>query len=82
MALSISQSHNLPFSYSQGQIQEAIALVNDFHPEQLDNDRYLYFHLQQQQLIELIRGKQVEEALEFAQIHLAERGEGWLKLSS
>jgi len=59
----------------QGQIQEAIALVNDFHPELLDNDRYLYFHLQQQQLIELIRGKQVEEALEFAQIHLAERGE-------
>lgn len=59
----------------QGDIQEAIALVNDVHPELLDNDRYLYFHLQQQQLIELIREKQVEEALEFAQIHLAERGE-------
>jgi len=59
----------------QGQIQEAIALVNDYHPELLDNDRYLYFHLQQQQLIELIREKQVEQALEFAQIHLAERGE-------
>jgi len=59
----------------QGSIQEAIALVNDIHPELLDNDRYLYFHLQQQQLIELIRDKQVEEALEFAQIHLAERGE-------
>ena len=50
--------------------------MNDIHPELLDNDRYLYFHLQQQQLIELIRDKQVEEALEFAQIHLAERGEG------
>ena len=29
-----------------GQIQEAISLVNDIHPELLDNNRYLYFHLQ------------------------------------
>lgn len=58
-----------------GRIQEAISLVNNLHPELLDNDRYLYFHLQQQQLIELIREKNVEEALEYAQTHLAERGE-------
>jgi len=29
-----------------GHIQEATALVNQLHPELLDNDRYLYFHLQ------------------------------------
>lgn len=29
-----------------GQIQEAIRLINQLHPELLDNDRYLYFHLQ------------------------------------
>lgn len=29
-----------------GRIQEAIALVNQLHPELLDNDRYLFFHLQ------------------------------------
>jgi hypothetical protein len=29
-----------------GRIQEATALVNQLHPELLDNDRYLYFHLQ------------------------------------
>lgn len=29
-----------------GKIQEAIALVNRLHPELLDNDRYLFFHLQ------------------------------------
>lgn len=29
-----------------GRIQEATALVNALHPELLDNDRYLYFHLQ------------------------------------
>lgn len=58
-----------------GQIREAIALVNNLHPELLDNDRYIYFHLQQQHLIELIREKKIEEALDFAQTHLAERGE-------
>ena len=29
-----------------GQIQEAIALINGLHPELLDTNRYLYFHLQ------------------------------------
>ena len=29
-----------------GNIQEATALVNQLHPELLDNNRYLYFHLQ------------------------------------
>lgn len=29
-----------------GRIPEAISLVNALHPELLDNDRYLYFHLQ------------------------------------
>lgn len=30
----------------KGQIQEAIALINSMHPELLDTNRYLYFHLQ------------------------------------
>ena len=34
-----------------------------------------HFHLQQQHLIELIRGQKVEEALQYAAEHLAERGE-------
>lgn len=38
-----------------GRIQEATHLVNKLHPWLLDNDRYLYFHLQQLHLIELIR---------------------------
>lgn len=38
-----------------GRIQEATHLVNEMLPELLDNDRYLFFHLQQLQLIELIR---------------------------
>lgn len=38
-----------------GRIQETTHLVNKLHPWLLDNDRHLYFHLQQLHLIELIR---------------------------
>merc|ERR1719452_284559 len=62
-------------SIQAGKIEEAISLVNQLHPQLLDNDRYLLFHLQQQHLIELIREQKVEEALQFAAEHLAERGE-------
>lgn len=41
----------------------------------MDTNRSLYFHLQQQKLIEYIRKGQVEEALRFAQQELAPRGE-------
>lgn len=37
--------------------------------------RFMIFSLQQQHLIELIRERNIEGALEFAQTHLAERGE-------
>lgn len=58
-----------------GKISDATAMVHTLHPELLDDDRYLFFHLQQQQLIELIRESRVEEALKFASDQLAERGE-------
>ncbi|KPJ01636.1 PREDICTED: glucose-induced degradation protein 8 homolog [Papilio xuthus] len=57
-----------------GRIPEAIAMVNALHPELLDNDRFLYFHLQQLQLLELIRAGRAEEALAFASATLAEAG--------
>jgi len=41
----------------------------------LDTDSHLYFHLQQQRLIELIRGGDLNSALLFAQEELAPRGE-------
>ena len=43
------------YNIQAGRVQESIALVNEQHPALLDSDRYLLFHLQQQQLIELIR---------------------------
>ncbi len=41
----------------------------------LDENPQLYFHLQQQKLIELIRKGQIAEALTFAQEELAPQGE-------
>ncbi|PIN04339.1 LisH motif-containing protein [Handroanthus impetiginosus] len=58
-----------------GNVEDAIEKVNDLNPEILDTNPQLYFHLQQQQLIELIRNGKVKEALEFAQEELAPRGE-------
>lgn len=33
-------------SIINGRVKEATSLINNLHPELLDNDRYLYFHLQ------------------------------------
>jgi hypothetical protein len=41
----------------------------------LDTNPYLFFHLQQQRLIELIRRGEFAEALEFAAEEMAPRGE-------
>ena len=45
----------LPFYMTAGSIQEAVELVNDVDPEILDTNPTLFFHLQQQQLLELIK---------------------------
>lgn len=58
-----------------GEIELAKNLINNLHPELIDSNRYLAFHLQQQQLIELIRENRLEDALIFAQNHLSEYGE-------
>lgn len=58
-----------------GHVVDAIEKVNDLNPEILDTNPQLFFHLQQQRLIELIREGQVAQALEFAQDELAPRGE-------
>lgn len=57
-----------------GRIDDAIDLTNDLNPEILDSKPYLYFHLQQQKLIELIREKNTDQALSFAQNVMAELG--------
>ncbi|CDS00235.1 uncharacterized protein SPSC_02558 [Sporisorium scitamineum] len=59
----------------RGDIDDAIGRVNELDPEILDNNPLLFFHLQQQRLIELIRAGLVNEALAFAAEELAPRGE-------
>jgi hypothetical protein len=58
-----------------GSVEEAIDRVNDLNPEILEHDSKLFFHLQQQRLIELIRTKEIDKALLFAQEYLAPLGE-------
>ncbi|XP_050093897.1 glucose-induced degradation protein 8 homolog [Anopheles aquasalis] len=55
-----------------GCIQETIRLVNQLHPELFNNDRSVYIHLQQLQVVELIRDEKIEEALTLAQTHFPE----------
>ncbi|KAG6387187.1 hypothetical protein SASPL_152373 [Salvia splendens] len=59
----------------RGNVEDAIEKVNNLNPEILDTNPLLFFHLQQQRMIELIRNGKVEAALEFAQEELAPRGE-------
>lgn len=58
-----------------GRIQDAVELVNDVDPEILDTNPTLYFHLQQQQLLELIKTGDMERMLEYACTELSARGE-------
>jgi glucose-induced degradation protein 8 len=58
----------------RGDVQGAMERANALDPSILDENDSLFFHLQQQKLIELIRAGQVEAALEFAQQELAPCG--------
>ncbi|GAX82418.1 hypothetical protein CEUSTIGMA_g9846.t1 [Chlamydomonas eustigma] len=58
-----------------GQMDVAIDKVNDMNPEILETQEELFFHMQQQRLIELIRKGKTEEALQFAEEYLAPQGE-------
>ncbi|KAJ1643147.1 Glucose-induced degradation complex subunit [Coemansia asiatica] len=72
---SIEERMKIRYAVQTGDIKAAIERVNDLNPDLLDTDPRLYFHLQQQHLIELIRMGKAEEALEFAQEELAPHGE-------
>lgn len=73
--LYIEERMNIRNTIQSGNIDEAIEKVNDLDPEILDNNPKLYFHLQQQKLIEFIKQNKIMEAIEFAQEELAPRGE-------
>ena len=64
------EGHSSHFTIFFFNISTCICLI-----QILDTNPQLFFHLQQQRLIELIRNGKIEEALEFAQEELAPRGE-------
>lgn len=72
---SLNQRIKIREALECGDIEKAINNINSLHPELVDTNRLLAFHLRQQQLIELIREKRLEDALLFAQNHLCEYGE-------
>ncbi len=63
-----------------GHIDQAVMLLNNLNPDILETNPALYFHLQQQKLIEFIRNGEVMQAIEFAQEELAPRGEENVRL--
>ncbi|KAG2211319.1 hypothetical protein INT46_009221 [Mucor plumbeus] len=72
---SIQERMDIRHAIQSGDVDTAIDLVNDLNPEILDTNPHLFFHLQQQRLIELIRNGSYQEALEFASEEMAPRGE-------
>lgn len=58
-----------------GRMIESIAMIRGFYPELLTDCHGLHFELQKQHLVELIRDRQIEDAINFAQSHLAEHGQ-------
>jgi len=72
---SISDRMLIRNAIQNGRIEEAIERVNDLNPQILDSNPLIFFHLQQQRLIELIRKNNIQEALTFAQQELAPQGE-------
>ncbi|KAG2220268.1 hypothetical protein INT45_009883 [Circinella minor] len=72
---SIQERMEIRHAIQSGDVDTAIELVNDVNPEILDTNPELFFHLQQQRLIEMIRNGDFTEALEFAAEEMAPRGE-------
>ncbi|KAF9462145.1 CTLH/CRA C-terminal to lish motif domain-containing protein [Collybia nuda] len=72
---SIESRMEIREALQRGDVEDAITKVNDLNPEILDTNPALYFHLQQQKLIEYIRHGKISDALQFAQEELAPRGE-------
>ena len=56
-----------------GKIKEAEKVINSAYPELLDDNHLLHFYLQLQHLIELVREKKIEEAVNFAQEDIVEK---------
>lgn len=55
----------------EGHILKSQSLINLYYPEMLDNHKNLYFKLQQQHIIELIRQQKINDVLSFVHDRLS-----------
>ena len=69
----IDKRREIRINIQEGNIVEAVEMINDINPEILDTNDELYFQLKKQKLIELIKENKVKEALEFSQGVIAEK---------
>lgn len=72
---SIEDRMRIRSAIQAGHLEGALDRINDLAGDLLDSHPRLYFHLQQQRLVELIRADQIEAALAFAQDILAPKAE-------
>ena len=72
---SMEDQTNIRQAVEAGRIQDAVEMVNNVDPEILDTNQALYFHLQQQQLLELIKTGDMSRTLDYACSELSARGE-------
>lgn len=72
---SIEDRMRIRSAIQAGRLEEALDRINDLAGDLLDSHPRLYFHLQQQRLVELIRTDQLDAALAFAQDILAPKAE-------
>ncbi len=79
---SISDRMATRVAIQNGDVQSAIERANDLNPLILDENPQLYFHLQQQKLIELIRSGDIKAALQFAEEELRAARRGRTRASS
>jgi len=59
----------------KGDVQLAVEMTNDVNPETLDLNKRLFFKLQLQKMVELVRQDRLADALQYAESELAELSE-------
>ena len=71
----ISDRRTIRSAIESGDVQRAVAHAHKLSPDLLTGSPELSFHVEQQQLVELIRADRVDEAIAFAQAQLAPKAE-------
>ncbi|KAI1719575.1 glucose-induced degradation protein 8 like protein [Ditylenchus destructor] len=72
---SLEQRNNIRNAIVSGELECALSQIEELAPNLLEQNGQLHFKLLRQQLIELIRKKDIDKVLSFAQDHLVDKCE-------